>query len=250
MFDLNEFLLELDHMYATNPKGVEAYLKSGLEEAGKCLDGPAMLTILNELMGYYRVMSKPEECEWCIEKAVRIAEKLGIQGTTDYATMLLNIGTAQRVMGQMDKAESNYEEAYAIFKEKLHEPDYRMATLYNNRSILYANTGRLKEAKEDLQMAMGLIQRLEQSDVEIAITHANIGNLLHYRSLTKDFSICSRQQKSLNVRKERRIRIMHRHCQDLGKGISEKENWTSRLKRTKRHWRRFWRTTARMIITA
>lgn len=26
-------------MYATNPKGVEAYLKSGLEEAGKCLDG-------------------------------------------------------------------------------------------------------------------------------------------------------------------------------------------------------------------
>ena len=33
MFDLNEFLLELDHMYATNPKGVEAYLKSGLEEA-------------------------------------------------------------------------------------------------------------------------------------------------------------------------------------------------------------------------
>ena len=86
---------------------------------------------------------------------MRIAEKLGIQGTTDYATMLLNIGTAQRVMGQMDKAESNYEEAYAIFKEKLHEPDYRMATLYNNRSILYANTGRLKEAKADLQMAMG-----------------------------------------------------------------------------------------------
>ena len=29
MFDLNEFLLELDHMYATNPKGVEAYLMSG-----------------------------------------------------------------------------------------------------------------------------------------------------------------------------------------------------------------------------
>ena len=120
MFDLNEFLLELDHMYATNPKGVEAYLKSGLEEAGKCFDGPAMLTILNELMGYYRVMSKPEECEWCIEKAVRIAEKLGIQGTTDYATMLLNIGTAQRVMGQMDKAEALRAENVPL-REKLNE---------------------------------------------------------------------------------------------------------------------------------
>ena len=43
---------------------------------------------------------------------------------------------------------------------------------------------------------------------------------------------------------------MDRHCEELGKGIFEKENWTSRLKRTKKHWRRFWRTTARMIITA
>lgn len=177
MFDLNEFLRELDNMYATNPKGVEAYLKAGLEEAGKCLDGASMLTILNELMGYYRVMSKPEECEWCIEKTLRIAEQLGIQGTVDYGTTLLNIGTAQRVMGQMEKAEASYEEAYAIFREKLHEPDYRMATLYNNRSILYANTGRLREAKEDLKEAMELLRQLEQSDVEIAITHANIGNL-------------------------------------------------------------------------
>ena len=193
MFDLNEFLLELDHMYATNPKGVEAYLKSGLEEAGKCLDAPAMLTILNELMGYYRVMSKPTECEWCIEKAARIAEKLGIQGTTDYATMLLNIGTAQRVMGQMDKAESNYEEAYAIFKEKLHEPDYRMATLYNNRSILYANTGRLKEAKADLQMAMGLIQRLEQSDVEVVMSREDDRGLY-------DTSIGSRKMSDMKNR--------------------------------------------------
>ena len=68
MFDLNEFLLELDHMYATNPKGVEAYLKSGLEEAGKCLDAPAMLTILNELMGYYRVMSSRRSVSGALRK--------------------------------------------------------------------------------------------------------------------------------------------------------------------------------------
>ncbi|MCF2682807.1 DUF4037 domain-containing protein [Faecalicatena contorta] len=177
MFDLNEFLMNLDEMYATNPKDVETFLKSGLAEADKCMDGAAMLTILNELMGYYRVMSQPEDCEWCIEKARRIADQLGIQGTVNYGTMLLNIGTAQRVMGQMEKAEASYQEAYDIFQEWLHDPDYRMATLYNNRSILYAKTGRLREAKQDLKAAMQLIQRLEQSDVEIAITHTNIGNL-------------------------------------------------------------------------
>ena len=130
MFDLNEFLMNLDEMYATNPKGVETFLKSGLAEADKCMDGAAMLTILNELMGYYRVMSQPEDCEWCIEKARRIADQLGIQGTVNYGTMLLNIGTAQRVMGQMEKAEASYQEAYDIFQEWLHDPDYRMATLY------------------------------------------------------------------------------------------------------------------------
>ena len=72
---------------------------------------------------------------------MRIAEKLGIHEQRIYATMLLNIGTAQRVMGQMDKAESTAKKPMRYLR-KVYEPDYRMATLiYNNRSILYANTG-------------------------------------------------------------------------------------------------------------
>lgn len=177
MFDLNEFLKKLDKIYAESPKELEEYLKSGLCEAKAVEDYAAVLVILNELIGYYRVMSRPADCDICIRQAIQTADAMGIQGTVNYATTLLNIGTAQRVMGRMQEAEEQYNKVFAIFSKEFSGPDYRMATLYNNRSILYAQTGRLKEARQDLEAAMELIQRLEQSETEIAITHVNTGNI-------------------------------------------------------------------------
>lgn len=177
MFALNNFLERLDEMYAGNPKELENFLKSGLSEAKAWGDSPSALVILNELIGYYRVMSKPAECEDCIRQARQTADFMGIQGTVNYATMLLNIGTAQRALGKMQEAEKQYEQVLEIYRRELTGPDYRMATLFNNRSILYAQTGRLQEARQDLEKAMELIQKLEKSETEIATTHVNIGNL-------------------------------------------------------------------------
>lgn len=177
MFALNNFLERLDEMYAGNPKELENFLKSGLSEAKAWGDSSSALVILNELIGYYRVMSKPAECEDCIRQARQTADFMGIQGTVNYATMLLNIGTAQRALGKMREAEEQYEQVLEIYRRELTGPDYRMATLFNNRSILYAQTGRLQEARQDLEKAMELIQKLEKSETEIATTHVNIGNL-------------------------------------------------------------------------
>lgn len=177
MFDLNEFLRKLDRIYAESPKELEGFLKEGLCGARRAEDPAAALVILNELIGYYRVMSRFEDCGACIEQAERTAAAMGIQGTVNYATTLLNIGTALRVMGRMQEAEEQYDQAYAIFSREFTGPDYRMATLYNNRSILYAQTKRLKEARQDLEAAMELIRALEQSETEIAVTHVNTGNI-------------------------------------------------------------------------
>lgn len=177
MFDLDCFLNELDKVYTGNPENLEALMKSGLKEAEYYQDAGSMLVILNELMGYYRVMSRYEDCEKTIARAGRIADEIGIQGTVNYAVMLLNMGTAWREMGKYEEAESCYDRVALILERELTEPDYRRATLYNNRSILYANTGRLREAKRDLERAMGLIRVLDESEIETAITHVNIGNI-------------------------------------------------------------------------
>ena len=56
MFDLQQFLNKLDEMY-NNPAGLEDYLADGVKDAEKSQDKGAMLVILNELMGLYRVTS-------------------------------------------------------------------------------------------------------------------------------------------------------------------------------------------------
>lgn len=181
VFHLQEFLDQLDELYEKEPRRLEAFLQSGLEKARRAEDASAMLTILNELMGYYRVTSRFEECEECIRKAELLSRDLGIQRTVDYATILLNIATAYRMMGKMESAEKYYQQVYECYKEELTKPDYRMAAFYNNRSLLYLDTGRLSEAKQDLESAMELILELDESGTETAITHANIGNLCFAR---------------------------------------------------------------------
>lgn len=177
MFNLQKFLQVLDRTYKENPKDLEKMLNDGIRDARYYRNDDATLVLLNELMGYYRVMSNAEGCKRCAQEALALCERMGIRNSDNYATVLLNIATAYRAMGKMEEAEDYYMQALAIYNRLFDGPDYRMATLHNNLSLLYSETGRLKEGKEQLFMAMDLITQLSESKVEIAITHTNLGNL-------------------------------------------------------------------------
>ncbi len=176
MFNLDSFLEKLDEMY-NNPKELEDYLAGGVSDALAQNDKGAALVILNELMGLYRVTDKYEKCLNCAEKALALSDELGIKGTVNYGTVLLNIATAYRVMKRYDEAQEYYFQVKEIFEKGLDRSDYRMAALYNNLSLLYSETGRLEDAKNQLETAMEIIKGLDNSDIEIAITHTNLGNL-------------------------------------------------------------------------
>lgn len=176
MFDLQQFLNKLDEMY-NNPSSLEDYLVNGVKQAEESGDMGAQLVILNELMGLYRVTSKYDACADCADKILSLCSELKLEGTVNYATALLNIATAYRVMKRYNEAENYYRQVGEIFDEKLPLPDYRMATLHNNLSLLYSETNRLEQAKEELLKAMEMIKSLDNSQVEIAITHTNLGNI-------------------------------------------------------------------------
>ena len=57
MFDLQQFLIKLDEAYSGDPKNIEPLLQEGLIQARGAGDKASILVLLNELMGYYRVMS-------------------------------------------------------------------------------------------------------------------------------------------------------------------------------------------------
>lgn len=178
MFDLQEFLNGLDFLYAEGKgKEAEGYLKTGLRKAAAAGDDGAILAILNELMGYYRAAGRYEECQLCTKQAMELADAMGLSGTMQYGTMLLNAATGYRAAGEYEKAEVLYGEAYRIFRKHITGPDYHMASLHNNLSLLYSETGRTKEAKKELEQAMEIICKLDDAEIEVAITHTNLGNL-------------------------------------------------------------------------
>lgn len=178
MFDLQEFLNGLDCLYAEGRgKEAEEYLKTGLRKAAAAGDDGAILAILNELMGYYRAAGRYEECQLCTRQAIELADAMGLSGTMQYGTMLLNAATGYRAAGEYDRAEVLYGEAYLIFRKHIAGPDYHMASLHNNLSLLYSETGRPKKAKKELEQAMEIICKLDDAEIEVAITHTNLGNL-------------------------------------------------------------------------
>lgn len=177
MFYLNYFLQQLDRLYEENPRELEPFLKKGIDEARSLGDNQSVLVLLNELMGYYRVMGSAEGVEKCAAESLELCDLLGLKGTENYATVLLNIATGYRVLGRYDESEAYYKETAQIYEELLPPEDFRIASLHNNLSSLYAETGRPQLAKHELEQAMSLISKLSDADAEIAITHTNLGNV-------------------------------------------------------------------------
>ena len=177
MFYLNYFLQQLDRLYEENPRELEPFLKKGIDEARSLGDNQSVLVLLNELMGYYRVMGSAEGVEKCAAESLELCDLLGLKGTENYATVLLNIATGYRVLGRYDESEAYYKETAQIYEELLPPGDFRIASLHNNLSSLYAETGRPQLAKHELEQAMSLISKLSEADAEIDITHTNLGNV-------------------------------------------------------------------------
>ena len=177
MFYLNYFLQQLDRLYEENPRELEPFLKKGIDEARSLGDNQSVLVLLNELMGYYRVMGSAEGVEKCAAESLELCDLLGLKGTENYATVLLNIATGYRVLGRYDESEAYYKETAQIYEELLPPGDFRIASLHNNLSSLYAETGRPQLAKHELEQAMSLISKLSDADAEIAITHTHLGNV-------------------------------------------------------------------------
>ncbi|MCD8356515.1 MAG: tetratricopeptide repeat protein [Clostridia bacterium] len=176
MFDLNAFFLEADRLYTENRIAeIEPYLLNGFSAAQGCQDCDAMLSIANELIGYYRVKSQYERCAEYADIALQLIEVLCLQKTEHHGTTLLNIATAYRAAGRYDEARTMYEDVLAIYQYCLPPGDVRIAGLHNNLSLLYQDMGDTKNALQQVQTAYDLIRENDTLPVERATTLTNLG---------------------------------------------------------------------------
>ena len=198
-----QFYSELDEMFANHASAgaIESYLlrklaeaqvnfertadaatettetKSADETKSNAQTNPLQLSILNELMGFYRSHGEHAKNQPIINSALNLADSMHLSGTEAGTTTLINAATSLRAAGDYDRATKIYTHALDESAATLGPKNRKLAALHNNLSMLYSETGRTSEAIEELNQALEILQNTSTDpdhDIDIAATHTNI----------------------------------------------------------------------------
>ena len=153
------------------------HLDYWLEEARAGRDEGGVLTLLNEKMGVLRKTERHAEAEQTAEEALRLAEKMQLSDAAA-GTTFLNAATVKNAAGKPNEALPLYERAEKIYKEVLPASDARLAGLYNNMAVALARLGRFARAKECYASAIGILETLEDTFLDRAVSFVNLADLI------------------------------------------------------------------------
>lgn len=176
--DMNKVLNELDALFAKNDlDGVGKFLKEQYEIAKSEDDFGARLSLANEMVGFYREMTLFEKAREIISDMEELLKDKRVAGTVEEGTSLLNIANTYRAMGRFEDSKSMYDRAAQLYKGTLEENDFRLASLYNNVSLLYQAQECYEQAEDSLLSALKIAKNHPEAEIEIAITYTNLGQL-------------------------------------------------------------------------
>lgn len=185
-FDPQRFLSGLDAIYSRHEGAskAEPYMTQALEQAAEDGDEPGQLTVINELMGFYRSQSRHEDNIRLAHASLDLALHMGLEGTAQWLAVLINAATAMRAAGHYDESLELYEQALSASTTVPDADPRDIAALHNNLSMLYSETGNLGNALEELRKALDMITLASPdpaNDIDIATTKTNIALLLLQR---------------------------------------------------------------------
>ena len=183
--DINGFYYQIDqYLKEKKLQEAERYMRETLQQAEAACDLGAVITVCNELGGYFRALSRYTEGVELYERALACIDQLGLAGSEPHGTTLINYATTCTMTGDREKALSLYTQAAEILGKGGPAPDFQLATLYNNMSGLCQDMGQLEQAEEYLTQALYILKTLSDSEIEIAITYSNLAGL--YLSMGPD----------------------------------------------------------------
>jgi len=173
--NIQTILNQLDYLFSGQQiDAVEPYLKEQLQLAYEEQDYSVCITIMNELIGFFRDTSQYEKSlEYC-SQVLQLMKQLEYEGTLPFATTCLNVANALRAAGHLGESLQFYESIFPIYQKELPANDERIAALYNNLSLLYQEMGEFDKAVIALENALEVVEQGED-EIKIAITHSNLG---------------------------------------------------------------------------
>lgn len=177
--DINQVLMDYDNMFGTHSlEDIEYFLASHIETAMDERDYASALSLMNEMMGFCRDTAQNDKGIRCCEEIEELLIKMGIEGTVEYASRLLNVANGYRFFGYYMKAQNLYERVEVIERQHLPAGDYRFAELYNDWGMLYENTGDLKKAEQAFRCALAVVDLQQNALLQQATTRCNLASVL------------------------------------------------------------------------
>lgn len=172
-------LEQLDELFAHHQmERVEPFLLQNMEQAEKEGDTSAKLSFINELIGYYREKGEADKSIALCRQALELMEQKRMEGSTAYATTLLNIANACRAAGLLRQSMLYYNEVKKVYQQRLEENDFRYASLYNNMGLLFQDMGDYESACDCMERAIAIASLYEEARIEQAITCTNLATSL------------------------------------------------------------------------
>lgn len=153
---------------------IEDFLSDNLRTAISENDDSAIMTILNELIGFYRDTSQYEKAISYCKTLEKLISSFGLENTIPCATTYLNIANVYRASGDYDKSFEFYRRTREIYDNLLSADDMLNASYNNNLSLLYQETGDFKKSCECLENALEIVKKYPDLSAELASTYANL----------------------------------------------------------------------------
>lgn len=177
--DITVILQDLDELFSQKKiKEAEIFLLEKMDEAEIQHDYAVVITLLNEMVGYYRDTSNHEKSIFYADKLLKLLEEESLTEGIAYGTSLNNVGNAYRAAGRAEEALEYYQKVFQIYEGKISPEDFRYASLNNNISLVYQELGQYEKSLEVLIRALGILEVHPTAIYEKATTYTNIANTL------------------------------------------------------------------------
>lgn len=172
--DLNAVLTELDSLFAHRMTDkIEGFLTDNIKAAMSENDSAAVLSLVSELVGFYRDSGESRKCAAYADSLLKLCESFGISGTVPHATALLNAANAFRAVGDHKRSAECFDQCFRIYSENLPPDDMRISGYYNNLSLLFQETGDFESSCDALKKALAIAEK-NHADIEAATACANL----------------------------------------------------------------------------
>ena len=172
---MEEILQQIDRLLEEN-KGAQAQalMEEGLEQALMSGDRGSAVKLLNELIGFCRETGQAEKSYYYGEAVLNLLQEMGLSGTLPFATSVLNIASAYRAGGRLEDAMTCYRAVEQIYSQVLEPGDMLVASLYNNKALLYQEMGEFEAAGAYLERALEIALQHPERYYEQASSYANL----------------------------------------------------------------------------